>query len=178
MPESKSYAVVLGATSKGDQPTPVFAGRIALAVDLYQSGRVEKIIFTGAPGDPPQAQVGARQARLAGVPPDAILQETRSHNTLENLFFARQLLETLPKRPVLIISDPLHLKRAAFLAKRLNMEVQTVATPHSAFQSWGSRMKFLIRETFAYLYYRMLNGSGLLERKISHLSMGTTAPAP
>jgi vancomycin permeability regulator SanA len=44
-------AVVLGAAVWGRQPSPVFEERIKHAIDLYETGQVKVIIFTGGRGD-------------------------------------------------------------------------------------------------------------------------------
>ena len=40
-------AIVLGAAVWGNEVSPVFRERINHAIDLYRSGKVRKIIFTG-----------------------------------------------------------------------------------------------------------------------------------
>ena len=46
--DSGDVAIVLGAAVFTDKPSPVFAARIDHAVELYNSGRVKGVIFTGA----------------------------------------------------------------------------------------------------------------------------------
>ncbi len=174
MIQKTKYAAVLGATSHGERPTPVYAGRIKKAVQLYKSGTVEKLIFTGGPGKPSQAEVGRMEAIAAGVPDTAILIENHSQNTLENLYYTQKLLPSHPIGPLLIVSDPFHLKRAMLLADSLKINAQPAPTEHSAFQSWRTKIQFLIRETMAYSYYRMQQLTGLLERKIKKLKTPST----
>lgn len=169
VPQKLQYGIVLGATANGSVPTPVFQKRIDQAIALYHSDRVETLIFTGGPGDPPQAEVGKLVAQAAGVPPDKILTETRSTNTLENLFFAQELIPEESGIQIAIISDGFHLKRSFLLAKGLGLEAFPIATNHSAYRSWRTRVKFISRETLAYLYYRFLDLSGILDRRISSL---------
>lgn len=169
VPQKLQYGIVLGATANGSVPTPVFQKRIDQAIALYHSDRVETLIFTGGPGDPPQAEVGKLVAQAAGVPPDRILTETWSTNTLENLFFAQQLIPEERGIHIAIISDGFHLKRSFLLAKGLGLEAFPIATNHSAYRSWTSRSQFVARETLAYLYYRFLDFTGILDRKISSL---------
>ena len=44
-------AIVLGAAVSGGEPSPVFRERIAHGVDLYEAGRVERLLFTGGRGE-------------------------------------------------------------------------------------------------------------------------------
>ncbi len=65
-------------TPWGNQPAPVFRGRINHAIDLYRLGRVRKLIFTGAADDrsePPEAVVGQGYALAQGVPAADMLAE-------------------------------------------------------------------------------------------------------
>ena len=82
-------AIVLGASAYHKNPSPVFRERIRHAVNLYQSGRVSRLIFTGgrAPGSEfSEAAVARRFAIRAGVPPEDILIEELSMTTLGNLY--------------------------------------------------------------------------------------------
>lgn len=44
-------AIVLGAAVFGNEPSPIFRERINHAIYLYESGLVQKIIFTGGHDD-------------------------------------------------------------------------------------------------------------------------------
>ena len=154
-PPQAEIAVVLGAKTKGNVPTPVFQGRIEYALQLYREGKVRRLLFTGAPGDPPQALVAKRIAMEQGVPESAILVETRSTRTLENLRLAKELFPEITRQPVLLISDPLHLRRAIQIAGDLGLNAVAAPTPTTRIRSRRSRIKFTIRETFAYLWYQI-----------------------
>ncbi len=156
VPEFRAdYAVVLGALSRGEKPTPVFEKRIARGIALYQEKQVRQIIFTGKPGAPPQAIVAQNYALAQGVPAQAILIETQSMRTFENLLYAKAL--TPEKNPsFLIVSDPLHLRRAMKMAEDLKIHAYPAPVLDSAVLSYRSRTKFLIRESLAYAYYLIL----------------------
>ena len=157
------YGIVLGATANGEIPTPVFRKRIEAGVKAYRQGQIQKLIFTGAPGQPSQAQIGKNLALSLQIPAEDILIEEESTNTLENLKFAQKAIP--PGSTVLIISDPLHLMRASLFANRLELKASPLPVQDSGFQSLPAKMKFLFRETIAYAYYRLLDGLGLLKIK-------------
>lgn len=149
-------AIVLGAAVWGTEPSPVFAARIDHAVALYRGGRVRRLVFTGGVGAgnrDAEAEVARRRAIAAGVPEDRIAVETRSTITYENLREARALLPADPAPRVLIVSDPLHMRRAVTMARDLGMNAHPAPTPASRYRSWRSKAPFLGREVFFYSLY-------------------------
>lgn len=71
----------------------------------------------------PEAEIMRRLAVAAEVPPAALIVEPRSRNTLEN---ARETAEILRARGlsfVLIVSDRVHLPRAALLFRRAGLRI-------------------------------------------------------
>ena len=149
-------AIVLGAAAWGDQPSPVFRERINHAITLYQQGLVGKIIFTGGQGnsdEPPEAIVAKQYAIQHGVAQADILTETQSRTTQQNLYYARQLAQANHLTSFLIVSDPMHMKRAMIIAQDLGMEVRPAPTPTSRYQSTNSQLRFLARETWFYITY-------------------------
>jgi uncharacterized SAM-binding protein YcdF (DUF218 family) len=149
-------AVVLGAAVYRDRPSPVFAERINHAVRLYRSKRVRRIIFTGGyayGAQAAEAQVARAYAVRRGVAPQHILTETRSHTTHENLLEARALMRKSGLKTALIVSDPLHLKRALRMALDLGIASYPSATPTTRYRSVRARAGFLLRELYFYNHY-------------------------
>lgn len=149
-------AVVLGAAAWGNKPSPVYRERINEAIALYQQGRVRWIIFTGGspqPGYPTEAEVGRRYSIVYGIPRAAILVDIESRNTWQNLERARDLMAAAGIRSVLLVSDPLHMKRAMAMASDLGLQALPAPTLSSRFRSWTTWGKFLWRETWLYIHY-------------------------
>jgi uncharacterized SAM-binding protein YcdF (DUF218 family) len=149
-------AIVLGAAVWDTAPSPVFAARIDHGVSLYRSGRVRRIVFTGGVGAGnrhAEAEVARRYAIRAGVPEDRIAVETRSTITYENLREAMALLASGASPRVLIVSDPLHMRRAVTMARDLGLDAHPAPTPTSRYRSWRGRARFLGREVFFYATY-------------------------
>lgn len=150
-------AIVLGAAVNGDQPSPVFEERIKHAVALYRAGTVSKIIFTGGVGkgaSHAESTVGADYAIREGVPASAVLTETNSRTTRENLIEAKDLMSVASLRTAILVSDPLHLKRSALMARHLGILAVTSPTSTSRYRSLKSRLGFLAREVYFYHHYR------------------------
>ena len=81
-----------------------------------------------------------------GVPVSAILIERTSRFTWENLCEAQKLMKTHALKTALIVSDADHLLRASMMADDLALPHQTSPTPHSAFQTWKTRVPFVLSE--------------------------------
>ncbi len=160
-PAQADAAIVLGAAAWGERPSPVFRERINHALELYRTGQVGKLIFTGGQADasePAEAVVAQRYALERGIPEDDILIETRSHSTRENLYYAHRVAQRHNLTRLLIVSDPFHLKRAVLIAQDLGMDAYPSPTPTTRYRSWPSQLSFLARETYFYgaylIYYR------------------------
>jgi len=158
--ESADAAVVLGAAAWGDQPSPVYRERLNEALILYQTGRVRRIIFTGGtpkPGYPTEAEVGQKFALAHGIPAKAILLDTESRSTWQNLTNAKKLVTAAKLDTVLVVSDPLHMRRAMRMATDIGLHAKPAPTTSSRFQSWRYWSNFLWRETSLYLAYIVFN---------------------
>ena len=113
-------AIVLGASTYNGHPSPVYQERINHAVDLYNKHLVKKIITTGGygKGNPVSDAYNAKQYVVSqGVPEDDVLTEDQSTVTLENLINAKKIMDVYNYQTALIVSDPLHMKRAMLQAK-------------------------------------------------------------
>ncbi|MCW1883775.1 YdcF family protein [Luteolibacter flavescens] len=144
-------AIVLGAAAYGSKPSPVFAERINHAVALYQSGKVKRLLFTGGSvidADQSESAVARVHAMAAGVPPEAILTESKSRTTEQNLQQAKNVMKKHGLKTAVIVSDPLHLKRAASMASDLGIDAVTSPTPTTRYRTWKVKAGFLIREVF------------------------------
>ncbi|MCW1921400.1 YdcF family protein [Luteolibacter arcticus] len=144
-------AIVLGAAAYGSKPSPVFAERINHAVALYQAGTVKQLLFTGGSvieADQAESVVARTHALAAGVPAEAILTESESRTTAQNLQQAKRVMQENGLKSAVIVSDPLHLKRAASMAGDLGIDCVTSPTPTSRYRTWKVKAGFLVREVF------------------------------
>ena len=149
-------AVVMGATVFRDRPSPVFRERINHAINLYRQGMVQYIIFTGglAGNDELAESEAARQYAIGqGVPVEDILIETESDNSCLNLIEAKRIMEENGLDQALIVSDPLHMKRAMWLAESIGLQAHPSPTPTSRYQSLERKARFLVREVYSYGAY-------------------------
>ncbi|GLQ11047.1 multidrug MFS transporter [Devosia yakushimensis] len=144
-------ALVLGAAVLWDRPSPVLVERLRHAKALYDKGQVGRIVVTGgrSPEDKLSEAEASRNWLVAnGVPAEAIVEEDQSRTTIENLAFATPVLRQAEIASVLIVSDPLHMRRAMLIAGRAGLNAQPSPTPTSRYLSWQTTMPFLAREVW------------------------------
>jgi uncharacterized SAM-binding protein YcdF (DUF218 family) len=149
--------IVLGAAAYDAVPSPVFEQRILHGIDLHRRGLAPILIFTGGFGRGArfaEAQVARRYTLRKGVADSAILIETLSHDTRENIAQAAQLMQSHGLRRAIIVSDPMHMSRALRLCQEIGLECLGSPTPTSLYRSAGPRWKFLAKEV--YFFHRDL----------------------
>lgn len=149
--------IVLGAAAYDTRPSPVFEERIRHGLDLYQRGYAPVLLFTGGYGNGAryaEAQVARRYALRQGVPESAILIESNSRNTRENLLEARKLMQQHDLHRVIVVSDPLHMSRALRLARELGIDAVGSPTPSTRFRTLQTQWRFLLQEV--YFFHRDL----------------------
>lgn len=143
-------ALVLGAAAWGPKPSPVFRERLRHAADLYHQGRVETVLISGGVGKgggPSEAQVGRDFLLDLGIPPKALLTEDRSSRTVENIVHSKAIARREGIRTFLLVSDPLHMRRATALAQAQGLKTYPSPTRTSAYKSDRPNRDFWIRET-------------------------------
>lgn len=150
-PAPADAAIVLGAAVADVTPTPVFEERLRHAVDLYQTGQVKLLVMTGGrgPGDSlAESEAGRGWAVAHGVPNEAIVVETQSQTTEQNFAYALPLLTERGIGRVLVVSDPLHMRRAMRLAAAFGLDAHPSPTPTSRYQSLATQVPMLAREVW------------------------------
>lgn len=144
--------IVLGAAAYDAKPSPVFEERIRHGIDLYKRGLAKNLIFTGGYGGIgarfSEAQVGRRYALRQGVPDKAILIESVSRNTHENLRQAAALMQTHDLHSAIVVSDPLHMARALRISHEIGIQAVGSPTPTTRFRSFATRWRFLLAEVY------------------------------
>jgi uncharacterized SAM-binding protein YcdF (DUF218 family) len=157
--EHADAIIVLGAAEYDGAPSPVFAGRLEHAVLLFNEDRASTVLVLGGsrPGDvSTEAQAGANFLISAGLPSSGVVPIPRGSTTLESLRAAAGYMRAHDLGSAFLVSDPWHNLRIQRMASDLGIEGYPSATWHSAARSEETRLGGYIRETFAYLYYRIL----------------------
>ena len=89
-----------------------------------------------------------------GIPEEAVLMEDQSSITQENLENSKVIMEENGYKTAIIVSDPLHMKRAMLLAEDAGITAYSSPTPTTRYVSLRTKIPFLARETFYYIGYK------------------------
>lgn len=150
--------IVLGAAAYDARPSPVFEERIRHGIDLYKGGHAPVLLFTGGFGGSgarfSESQVARRYAIRNGVPARAILIETVSRNTRDNLREAATLMRERRLGNAIVVSDPLHMSRALRICRDIGIACLGSPTPTSRYRTFDTRWRFLLNEV--YFFHRDL----------------------
>lgn len=128
-------------------------GRETLAAELYHAGRAPLILLSGGAlvGNISDTANMARNLQGAGVPAEAILQETESQSTVENAVMTQQTLQRLDLSRILLVTSALHMPRAmaAFDNTAINvtaapLPMQIELTEQTAKEPWSPDLHTLL----------------------------------
>lgn len=123
---SRQVAIVFGAGLRRDgTPTAILRDRVETAVNLYSSGKVEKILMSGDNRflnyNEPEAM---RQYALSlGVPSQSIALDYAGRRTYDTCYRAKAIFGV---ESALLVSQKFHLPRAVFLCNMLGLEAAGV----------------------------------------------------
>lgn len=142
--------IVPGAGLSADgTPSAPLRDRVRAAVELYQAGKVQKILMSGDNStvyyNEPESM---RQYAISlGVPDDAIVLDYAGRRTYDTCYRA---LNIFGIESAVITTQPYHLPRAVFLCDRLGIDIQGVEVEQSRYV----RARYIfwqVREVFATL---------------------------
>ena len=150
---------VLGAAESDGRPSPTLQGRLEHAALLYHTGFAPMVLVLGGkrPGDvTTEADAGRAWLIGQGLPADRVVAEPLGNDTLQSLRAAGAFMRANHLTSVFLVSDPWHNLRARRMARDLGLQAYVSATWQSAAKSRSTRLRGYVRETFAYLAYRIL----------------------
>ena len=150
-------AVILGAAAYNGEVSPVYRERINHGITLYEEGYVDRLIVTGGTvdqGEESDASAAKKYLLSRGIPEEAVLMEDQSSITQENLENSKAIMEENGYETAIIVSDPLHMKRAMLLAEDAGITAYSSPTPSTRYISLRTKIPFLARETFYYIGYK------------------------
>ncbi|MFS7001489.1 YdcF family protein [Carnobacterium maltaromaticum] len=153
---NKHFVIVLGSgLIDGHIVPPLLANRIKKALAFYdrQAAKTSppKIIFSGGRGDDEKLAESVAMRAYAiehGLPADDALIEDRSVNTLQNMLYSKEIMDTRmkgQKYKVIFSTNNFHLFRAGIYAKKAGLNAQGIGAK-TAFYFWPNAM---IREFIA-----------------------------
>src|SRR5215217_1694798 len=155
--------VVLGTAQYNGVPSSIFEARLEHAVTLYEDGVAPVIVTVGGKADGDQfSEAEAAQAYLAeqGVPDDGLLAVPEGVDTLQSMRAVSAAFTERGWSSAVLVTDPWHAMRAERMAEDAGMEAVSSPTRQGpAVQTRGTQFRYILRETAAYLLYRVTGES-------------------
>ena len=153
--------VVLGASQFDGRPSSVFKARLQHARALYEDDVAPRVITVGggAPGDrTTEADAGAAFLRERGV---EVVAVPEGRNTLQSVRAVEELMDENGWETAVLVTDPWHSLRAREMARDAGVDAETSPTRAGpSVRTRGTQVRYIARETLAYLYYKVLGRSG------------------
>ena len=156
---TSDVAVNLGAGTQDGEVSPVYRERINHGIWLYENDYVDYLILTGGIGEGntlSDAYIAKQYAVSKNVPEEAIFIEEKSTITEENLEYSKDIMDDNSFTTAIIVSDPLHMKRAMLMAEDYGITAYSSPTPTTMYRSFGTKFSFLVREEFFYIGYSVV----------------------
>ncbi len=140
----RRVAIVFGAGLWRDgSPTPVLQDRVATAVELYQTGKVEKLLLSGDNrflhyNEPAAMQ---RLALALGVPEEDLVLDYAGRRTYDTCYRARAIFGV---EQAILVTQAFHLPRAIYTCNQLGVEAVGVRAdrrpyPRTSMLYWNVR---------------------------------------
>ncbi len=126
----RHVAIVFGAgLYDGDKPTSYLRERVQTAVDLYDAGRVDKLLMTGDNStisyNEPAAML--KLAEKLGVPKEDVTLDYAGRNTYDSCYRARHIFMVTSAT---VVTQGYHLPRALMTCRGLGIDAIGVAAEH------------------------------------------------
>ena len=156
--------VVLGAAQDNGKPTPVLAARITQARLAYESGLAPLIITVGGSqkGDlSTEAAASAHSLSQQGIKGSRIIVLPLGTDTLTSTVAYVSYMKLHHLTSVIISTDPYHCYRAMAEAKNLGITATCAAVQTGPGSLGSTGLRYLIRETGAYLAYETVGRFGI-----------------
>ena len=144
----RRVAIVFGAHVRSNgMPSAVLRDRVQTAVDLYKSGKVEKILMSGDNSvvDYNEPEAMRQYAISLGVPDEDIVLDYAGRRTYDTCYRAREIFQV---DSVILVTQGFHLPRALFLCNSFDVEAVGVKADNYYYLK-RLRLFWSVRETLA-----------------------------
>ena len=152
---------VLGAAEYDGRPSPVYRARLDHGLSLFHHGIAKLIITLGGNGGDQynEGAVGREYLMGMGVPRQAIIAETVSHNTEESAVRVSVIARANGLHRLVIVSDGTHMFRIHEICTAEGLDVLTSPRPHVAVEgrrgiNWR-KMERIAHEILSYTAWRL-----------------------
>jgi uncharacterized SAM-binding protein YcdF (DUF218 family) len=158
-PQKSDCIIVLGCSVYGVTPSPFLKARLNEGLRLYKQGYGKYIIVSGGRG-PGEEITEARCMKdyliARGIDEEAVILEDRSVNTLQNIRYAKGLMELHDLRSAVVVSNSFHLLRVSRIADSEGLKATYSGVFLTRSVYWPRQVYGYIREIPAMWKYDLL----------------------
>jgi uncharacterized SAM-binding protein YcdF (DUF218 family) len=158
--------VVLGASQFDGRPSAVLRNRLAHAAALQRQAVAPRIVTVGGarPGDRfSEAEAGVNWLAAHGISRSRLLAVPAGTDTVSSLRAADAVFARHGWRSAVLVTDPWHSLRSRAIAGDLGWRAATSPTRSGPMvRTRETEARYVVRETFGYLYYRLSAGDRAL----------------
>ena len=155
--------VVLGSAQYNGVPSSIFEARLEHALKLYQDKVAPVVVTVGGKkaGDQfTEAEAGRDYLAEAGIPDDGLLAVPQGVDTLESMRAVAAEFDGRGWHSAVLVTDPWHAMRAERMAEDAGITADSSPTRQGpAVYSRTTQVRYIFRETAAYLVYRATGAS-------------------
>jgi uncharacterized SAM-binding protein YcdF (DUF218 family) len=155
--------VVLGSAQYNGVPSSIFEARLEHAIALYEDGVAPVIVTVGGKADGDQfteAEAGRDYLAGSGIPAEALLTVPEGGDTLESIRAVSTAFTEQGWSHAVLVSDPWHAMRAERMAEDAGLDAESSPTRQGpAVHTRATQVRYILRETAAYLLYRVTGES-------------------
>jgi uncharacterized SAM-binding protein YcdF (DUF218 family) len=155
--------VVLGSAQYNGRPSSIFAARLEHALALYRQGVASVVVTVGGnrAGDNfTEAEAGRDYLAADGVPSSALLAVPEGADTLQSMQDVAAVFRQKGWSTAVLVTDPWHVMRAERMADDSGIDASASPTRQGpAVRSRNTQFLYIVRETAAYLVYRVTGQS-------------------
>jgi vancomycin permeability regulator SanA len=126
--EPAEVILILGAyVHPSGEVSRMLKDRLDFGLELYQAGKAPKMIVSGDHGSKSYDEVRAMCEYLeaAGVPPEDIFMDHAGFNTYDSMYRMKAIFDVTD---AIVVSQKYHVVRAAYIAEKLGIKVQSIAS--------------------------------------------------
>lgn len=137
--------LILGASIKGNNPSPMLEDRLLQGISLYENRVSKKILVSGDHLSEEYDEVNGMKDYLLGhkIPSQDIFMDHAGISTYDSIYRAKSIFKT---KKIIIVTQKYHLYRALYIAKQLDIEAYGIA---SNLRPYTNQEKRELREILA-----------------------------
>jgi uncharacterized SAM-binding protein YcdF (DUF218 family) len=155
--------VVLGSAQYNGRPSSIFEARLEHARALFGQGVAPVVVTVGGKkaGDQfTEAEAGRDYLAGQGIPSSRLLAVPEGVDTLESMRDVAATFREHGWKKAVLVTDPWHVMRAQKMADDAGIQAASSPTRQGpAVQTRTTQFRYIMRETAAYLVYRLTGRS-------------------